>query len=69
MQAKRYKITVNGHARYYETLRAARDDANEIFARTGTIVGIEAAHSKPSFAPSGNMYRGRMIDGNMYRGR
>lgn len=38
-----FKITVNGRAHYYATLDAARAVANEIFAKTGIIVGIEAA--------------------------
>jgi hypothetical protein len=36
-----YKITIKGKAHKFATLEAARAVANEIYQKTGIIVGIE----------------------------
>lgn len=40
---RKFKITVNGKPRYFPSLESAKAVANEIFDKTGIIVGIEAA--------------------------
>lgn len=51
MNSTGYKITVNGKAHIYATLELAKKVAEEIFAETGVIVGIEKDnYIKPDMA-------------------
>jgi hypothetical protein len=38
---QKFNIQINGRKRHYPTLEAAKKVAQEIFAKTGVVVGIE----------------------------